>query len=79
MRRRNTLVQNSARWTQTTAEGFGVRVQFLPGSAAEVDRIKMLLKNFKIVVGVVADEGPLTVDLFFTDTGVTPGEDRHAE
>jgi hypothetical protein len=60
-------VKNSAVWIKSTPDGYVVRVQFLPMNAAEAARAKRLLKNFTVQVGVVTSEGPLSVDLIFTD------------
>ncbi len=60
-------MQNSAEWVSTTPEGYRVRVRFLPMNAAETERMRRLLKNFTVQTVMATTEGPLSVDLFFTD------------
>lgn len=60
-------MQNKATWLRSTPDGYAVRVQFMPMNSAESDRCSRLLKNLKVDVVMVTTEGPMTVDLFFTD------------
>jgi hypothetical protein len=60
-------MQNSAAWISTTPEGYRVRVRFLPMNAQETERTQRLLRNMTVQVVMVTGEGPLSVDLYFTD------------
>jgi hypothetical protein len=65
-------MQNNAVWLETKPNGVKVRVKFLPMNEAEANRIQRLLKNFRVVPVMATTEGPLSVDLFFTDEVAAP-------
>lgn len=60
-------MQNKATWLESMPDGFKVRVQFMPINAAEHDRCSRMLKNLSVTPVMVTTEGPMTVDLIFTD------------
>src|ERR1700676_250503 len=60
-------MQNSAAWISTTPDGYRVRVRFLPMNAQETVRTQRLLRNMTVQTVMVTGEGPLSVDLYFTD------------
>jgi hypothetical protein len=65
-------MQNSAVWVSTTPDGYRVRVRFLPMNAQETERTQRLLRKFAVGVTMVTGEGPLSVDLYFTDRDMLP-------
>lgn len=56
-------MQNSAKWIKTEADGYIVRVQFLPINPAEHAKMQAILQNPDIQFVMATTNGPLSVDL----------------